>query len=144
MFHPCHPEHSNRRSLTLGEVQPLIPHPPESLQQPLGEVQIKSARRRRLCILSVSSYPVRCRPVTASTALVLISCCFVVAYPDQSGIKPVPLQWGAADGPARGPVVCSRLPSSIKLRNAIGAHSGSYSIYRSLAIAMGTDQELST
>jgi hypothetical protein len=34
--------------------------------------------------------------------------------------------------------VCSRLPSSIKLRNAIGAHSGSYSIYRALAIAMGT------
>lgn len=52
--------------------------------------------------------------------------------------------------------MCSRLPNSIKLRNAIGcvgwlvflrvidgmgvfsAHSGSYSIYRALAIAMGT------
>ena len=60
------------------------------------------------------------------------------AYPDQHGIKPYPLQWGAADPAVRGPVICSRLPTSIKQRNAIGAHSGSYSIYRALAIAMGT------
>jgi hypothetical protein len=38
----------------------------------------------------------------------------------------------------RGPVICSRLPSSIKQRNALGAHSGSYSIYRALSIAMGS------
>jgi hypothetical protein len=37
----------------------------------------------------------------------------------------------------RGPVICSRLPSSIKQRNALGAHAGSYSIYRALSIAMG-------
>lgn len=37
----------------------------------------------------------------------------------------------------RGPVICSRLPSSLKQRNALGAHSGSYSIYRALSIAMG-------
>ena len=60
------------------------------------------------------------------------------AYPDQHGIKPYPLQWGAPDPAVRGPVICSRLPSTIKQRNAIGAHSGSYSIYRALAIAMGT------
>jgi hypothetical protein len=34
-------------------------------------------------------------------------------------------------------VICSRLPFTIKRRNAIGAHSGSYSIYRALSIAMG-------
>lgn len=62
----------------------------------------------------------------------------VVAYPDQHGIAPHPLRWGSADPTERGPVVCSRLPSSIKYRNAIGAHSGSYSIYRALSIAMGT------
>lgn len=38
----------------------------------------------------------------------------------------------------RGPVIPSRLQSSIKQRNAIGAHSGSYSIYRALAVALGT------
>ncbi|KAI0373695.1 hypothetical protein BV20DRAFT_962265 [Pilatotrama ljubarskyi] len=62
----------------------------------------------------------------------------LTTYPDQHGIKPYPLKWGAPDAQTRGPVICSRLPSSIKQRNAIGAHSGSYSIYRALAIAMGT------
>ncbi|KAI0662193.1 GTP cyclohydrolase N terminal-domain-containing protein [Cubamyces menziesii] len=62
----------------------------------------------------------------------------LTTYPDQHGIKPYPLKWGASDAETRGPVICSRLPSSIKQRNAIGAHSGSYSIYRALAIAMGT------
>ncbi|KAG6908207.1 Uracil-regulated protein 1 [Tephrocybe rancida] len=61
----------------------------------------------------------------------------LTTYPDQHGITPYPLSWGAADGLTRGPVICSRLPSSIKHRNAIGAHSGSYSIYRALSIAMG-------
>ncbi|KAG8214313.1 GTP cyclohydrolase N terminal-domain-containing protein [Butyriboletus roseoflavus] len=62
----------------------------------------------------------------------------LATYPDQNGIKPYSLQWGASDPSVRGPVICSRLPSSIKQRNALGAHSGSYSIYRALAIAMGT------
>ncbi|OBZ68838.1 Uracil-regulated protein 1 [Grifola frondosa] len=62
----------------------------------------------------------------------------LTTYPDQHGIKPYNLQWGATDASVRGPVIPSRLPSSIKQRNAIGAHSGSYSIYRALAIAMGT------
>ncbi|KAF8964569.1 GTP cyclohydrolase N terminal-domain-containing protein [Flammula alnicola] len=62
----------------------------------------------------------------------------LTTYPDQHGIAPHPLHWGAAAASERGPVICSRLPSSIKQRNAIGAHSGSYSIYRALSIAMGT------
>ncbi|RPD62689.1 hypothetical protein L226DRAFT_558722 [Lentinus tigrinus ALCF2SS1-7] len=62
----------------------------------------------------------------------------LTTYPDSHGIKPYPLQWGASDPAIRGPVICSRLPTSIKQRNALGAHSGSYSIYRALAIAMGT------
>lgn len=35
----------------------------------------------------------------------------------------------------RGPVVVSRNPSTIRHRNAIGAHGGSYSIYHALAVA---------
>ncbi|KAH9057481.1 GTP cyclohydrolase N terminal-domain-containing protein [Lactarius vividus] len=62
----------------------------------------------------------------------------LTTYPDQHGVKPVPLKWGAANPAERGPVIPSRLASSIKQRNAIGAHSGSYSIYRALAVAMGT------
>ena len=72
------------------------------------------------------------------------------------GIQPIPLQWGAADPNKRGPVIASRHPSSIKIRNAIGAYvwllppfvapswpdnrrrqGGSYSVYRALAVAIG-------
>ena len=45
-----------------------------------------------------------------------------------------PLRWGAATCEERGPVVGTLTPQ----RNAIGAHSGSYSVYRALAIAAGT------
>ena len=44
------------------------------------------------------------------------------------------LRWGAATCEERGPVVGTLTPQ----RNAIGAHSGSYSVYRALAIAAGT------
>ncbi|KAK9458315.1 GTP cyclohydrolase N terminal-domain-containing protein [Dipodascopsis uninucleata] len=60
----------------------------------------------------------------------------LTTYPDQYGIEPIPLVWGAADPRVRGPIVVSRLPSSMRKRNAIGAHSGSYSIYHALAVAI--------
>ncbi|ODN79165.1 cyclohydrolase [Cryptococcus wingfieldii CBS 7118] len=62
----------------------------------------------------------------------------LTTYPSQHGINPTPLKWGA--GPTareRGPVVCSRIKSNLLIRNAIGAHAGSYSIYRALSIGMG-------
>ncbi|KAI1331929.1 GTP cyclohydrolase N terminal-domain-containing protein [Xylariaceae sp. FL0255] len=58
----------------------------------------------------------------------------LTTYPKQIGINPVPLKWGAP-GPERGPVVVSRSSSTIRKRNAIGAHGGSYSIYFALAVA---------
>ncbi|KAF9425677.1 Uracil-regulated protein 1 [Podila epigama] len=61
----------------------------------------------------------------------------LTTYVGQKGIKPSKMNWGEADPKARGPIVVSRLSSSINIRNAIGAYGGSYSIYRSLAIAMG-------
>ena len=45
-----------------------------------------------------------------------------------------PIKWGASSPAERGPVV-GTLTSQ---RNAIGAHSGSYSLYRALAVAAGT------
>lgn len=59
----------------------------------------------------------------------------LTTYPKQIGIKPLPLNWGAADPLQRGPVTVSRSPSTIGRRNAIGAHGGSYSIYYALALA---------
>jgi GTP cyclohydrolase II len=59
----------------------------------------------------------------------------LTTYPKQTGINPVPLDWANSDPNKRGPVVVSRLPSTIRRRNAIGAHGGSYSIYYALAVA---------
>lgn len=59
----------------------------------------------------------------------------LTTYPRQIGIKPLPMEWGAADPLQRGPVAVSRSPSTIGRRNAIGAHGGSYSIYYALALA---------
>ena len=45
-----------------------------------------------------------------------------------------PIRWGAENAVQRGPVIGTLTPQ----RNAIGAHSGSYSLYRALAVAAGT------
>jgi GTP cyclohydrolase II len=46
-----------------------------------------------------------------------------------------PLHWGAATAAERGPVIATVNAGAD--RNAIGAHGGSYSIYRALAISSG-------
>ena len=45
------------------------------------------------------------------------------------------LRWGAPTGHVRGPVVASL--TNAAQRNAIGTHSGTYAVYRALAIASG-------
>lgn len=47
----------------------------------------------------------------------------------------LPINWGAKDPMTRGPVVASI--ANTKARNAIGTHSGSYTVYRALSIASG-------
>lgn len=47
----------------------------------------------------------------------------------------IPVKWGAKTAEERGPVVASN--TNHKARNAIGAHSGSYTVYRALSIASG-------
>ena len=51
---------------------------------------------------------------------------------DQS---PIELNWGAVNAADRGPVVTNLTGDG--RHNAIGTHSGSYSIYRALAVAAG-------
>ena len=46
-----------------------------------------------------------------------------------------PVRWGAADPRERGPLIAS--VQSAADRNAIGSHSGAYSLYRALAVAAG-------
>ncbi|EFX01551.1 GTP cyclohydrolase [Grosmannia clavigera kw1407] len=59
----------------------------------------------------------------------------LTTYPKQIGINPFTMNWGALDPQERGPIVVSRSSSTIRRRNAIGAHGGSYSIYYALALA---------
>jgi GTP cyclohydrolase II len=46
-----------------------------------------------------------------------------------------PIQWGAPTPAERGPIIASL--TAPQHRNAIGTHSGSYAIYRALAVAAG-------
>ncbi len=47
----------------------------------------------------------------------------------------LPIHWGAASAAERGPIVGTTTQRSH--RNVIGTHSGSYSVYRALAVAAG-------
>ena len=60
----------------------------------------------------------------------------LTSHPDPHGPKPVPIQWGAPDIESRGPVIATTTNRSH--RNSIGTHSGSYSVYRALAVAAGS------
>jgi GTP cyclohydrolase II len=57
----------------------------------------------------------------------------LTSHPRGAGEGKIPLYWGAASAADRGPVVAS--PAEPKHRNAIGSYSGSYAVYRALAVA---------
>ena len=52
-----------------------------------------------------------------------------------SGFGALPVHWGAATAAERGPIVGTTTKRAH--RNVIGTHSGSYSVYRALAVAAG-------
>lgn len=59
----------------------------------------------------------------------------LTSHPSRFGRKPIPIQWGAADPIDRGPIIATLTNS--EQRNVIGTHSGSYAVYRALAVASG-------
>lgn len=59
----------------------------------------------------------------------------LATYSTDSDIEPIEMNWYNKDPLKRGPVVCSRFRSGLTKHNAIGAHSGPYSIYHALSIA---------
>ena len=71
---------------------------------------------------SVSTSPVRAGVPNEQSRVILTT------YPGQVGILPIPMSWGSSDPTVRGPIVASRHSSSIKKRNATGAHGGSYAV----------------
>ncbi|KAF2261057.1 hypothetical protein CC78DRAFT_364381 [Lojkania enalia] len=79
--------------------------------------------------------PAQVAPSPRRESFSKISKIILTSYPGQAGVDPLPMNWGHKDFSVRGPVVVSRHPSTIRRRNAIGAHGGSYSIYHALAVA---------
>ncbi|HEY0835592.1 MAG TPA: GTP cyclohydrolase II [Azospirillum sp.] len=59
----------------------------------------------------------------------------LTSHPGGTRPRHTPVHWGAATAAERGPVVASL--SDPTHRNAIGAHAGSYAVYRALAVAAG-------
>ncbi len=59
----------------------------------------------------------------------------LASYSNLKYKETLPIKWGARTALERGPIVAS--VSNSKARNAIGAHSGSYTVYRALSIASG-------
>ncbi|KAF3885132.1 MULTISPECIES: GTP cyclohydrolase II [Nostocales] len=62
----------------------------------------------------------------------------LTSHPSRFGPKPIPIKWGEVDPMQRGPVVATLTQQAH--RNVIGTHSGSYAVYRALAVASGALQ----
>ncbi len=59
----------------------------------------------------------------------------LTSHPGNSAPGRFPIRWGAAEARVRGPVIGTVNAGAD--RNAIGAHGGSYALYRALAISSG-------
>jgi GTP cyclohydrolase II len=59
----------------------------------------------------------------------------LTSHPRSFGVQPTAIHWGHPDPLQRGPVIATLTDTS--RRNAIGTHTGSYAIYRALAVAQG-------
>jgi len=57
----------------------------------------------------------------------------LTSHPGNAGAGGIRLRWGAPNATERGPVVAS--PAAPQHRNAVGSYSGSYAVYRALAVA---------
>jgi GTP cyclohydrolase II len=62
----------------------------------------------------------------------------LTSHPTHFGPKPLPIVWGESDPTKRGPIIATL--TNPAHRNVIGTHSGSYAVYRALAVASGSLQ----
>ncbi|PTL84491.1 GTP cyclohydrolase II [Vitiosangium sp. GDMCC 1.1324] len=58
----------------------------------------------------------------------------LTSHPDSDG-QVIPIKWGDSESSRRGPVIATLTEPAH--RNVIGTHSGSYAIYRAVAVAAG-------
>ncbi|MEN9205517.1 MAG: GTP cyclohydrolase II [Thermostichales cyanobacterium SZTDM-1c_bins_54] len=62
----------------------------------------------------------------------------LATHPYHHSSPPIPIHWGARDPQQRGPIIATL--TNPRHRNVIGTHSGSYAVYRALAVAKGVLQ----
>ncbi|MGK7913107.1 MAG: GTP cyclohydrolase II [Synechococcus sp.] len=62
----------------------------------------------------------------------------LTSHPGRFGPKPMPIRWGHPDPKQRGPAIATL--TNAAHRNVVGTHSGSYAVYRALAVASGALQ----
>lgn len=62
----------------------------------------------------------------------------LTSHPGSRGPRPLPIVWGHRDPQQRGPVIATL--TDVRQRNAIGVHTGTYAVYRALAVASGALQ----
>jgi GTP cyclohydrolase II len=60
----------------------------------------------------------------------------LTSHPSQRAPVSYPITWGESDPKKRGPIIGTL--TNVEQRNCIGTHSGSYSVYRALAVASGS------
>ena len=60
----------------------------------------------------------------------------LTSHPRRGKVRPPAISWGAQGAEGRGPVIGTLTDPA--QRNVIGTHSGSYSLYRALAVAAGS------
>lgn len=60
----------------------------------------------------------------------------LTSHPDKHGAEVLPINWGEKDPKKRGPIIATL--TKPEERNVLGTHSGSYSVYRALAVAAGS------
>ncbi len=59
----------------------------------------------------------------------------LTSHPGRFASRPISIHWGESDPKKRGPIIGTL--TNPAHRNVIGTHSGSYSVYRALAVASG-------
>ncbi len=74
-------------------------------------------------------------PIPASVGAARPKHITLTSHPPKSGPLPSRIEWGAPGAQARGPVIGSTTDPGA--RNVVGTHSGSYMLYRALAVAAG-------
>ncbi len=112
---------------TLRET-PKSPTPPATASPSPGPATSRAVSEKEVVKEQTPETTINRRPSSVSRII-------LTTYPGQSGINPFPMQWGHPDPMLRGPVVVSRNASTVRRRNGIGAHGGSYSTYLALAVA---------